>query len=96
MVTYKDRLINSTPIFTDLLSRQNLVNQTVAAGGVAGEIAVTGILLGDDLNSVINLTDGTDITSEFTLTKDGTIDNTGGGTTAGDTLLVNWTQWAVR
>ena len=65
----------------------NLV-QTVAAGAAAGNVTVTGIKPQDYLLSVINLTDGEDITDEFTITAVNTINNTGGGTTATDTLLV--------
>lgn len=65
----------------------------VVAGGVAGNLTATGIKVGDKLISVVNLTDSTDITSEFTITADDTINNTGGGTTATDTLLVlAWTS----
>lgn len=65
-------------------------SQTVADGAVAGDVTVTGIAIADKLVSVINLTDGTDITSEFTISAADTINNTGGATTAGDTLLVVW------
>lgn len=64
------------------------LKQTVAAGGAAGDITVTGIAVGDQLISVVNLTDGTDVTSEFSITAADTINNTGGTATTGDVLLV--------
>lgn len=64
------------------------IRQTVASGGAAGDITVTGIKPEDVLKSVVNLTDGTDLTDEFTITDDDTINNGGGTATTGDTLLV--------
>ena len=59
-----------------------------AAGGGAGDITVTGIKVGDKLNLVYNVTDHAVLTSEFTITDDDTINNTGGTATTGDDLLV--------
>ncbi len=59
------------------------------AGGVAGNLTATGVVLATDiLRYVLNLTDSTDITSEFTISADNQINNTGGGTTVGDLLLI--------
>lgn len=59
------------------------------AGGVAGDLTATGVVLATDiLRYVLNLTDSSDITAEFTITADDTINNTGGGTTATDLLLI--------
>lgn len=44
--------------------------------------------------TVVNLTDGTDVLSEFSVSADGEIDNTGGTATTADTLLVQWIAWA--
>lgn len=60
----------------------------MAAGGAAGAITVTGIRPEDELVAVLNVTDGGNLTSEFTITADNTIDNTGGTATTGDFLLV--------
>ena len=71
----------------------------LVAGGAAGNIAVTAIKLGDRLDQVIEYvyvagvtTDVLDLTGEFTITADGTINNTGGSDTTGNKLLVNWTK----
>ena len=68
-------------------------------GDVAGDITVTGIKLGDRLDEVIEYvyvamvtTDILDLTGEFTITGDDTIDNTGGSNTSGNKLLVRWTK----
>lgn len=59
------------------------------AGGVAGDLTATGVVLATDiLRYVLNLTDSTDITAEFSITADDTINNTGGNTTATDLLLI--------
>ena len=68
----------------DLSSRQ-------VAGAAAGNITVTGIKLDDRLVLVQDLTDAnSDITSEFSITADDTINNTGGTSTAGHSVLVTW------
>lgn len=61
------------------------------AGGGAGAHTVTGIKLGDKLCSVLHFTPSTsiaDLTSEFSITADDTIDNTGGTATTSDFLIV--------
>lgn len=62
--------------------------QTVATGGAAGDITVSGISVEDQLISVVNLDDGADLTSEFSITAADTINNAGGTATTSDTLLV--------
>lgn len=64
-------------------------------GGAAGNHTVSGIRVGDSLISVIQFdvdTDGivgvADLTSEFTITGNDTINNTGGTNTTGDKLYV--------
>lgn len=62
---------------------------TVIAGGAAGALTVTGIKADDHLLAVINLAAaGPNLVSEFAVTADDTIDNTGGTNTTGMTLLV--------
>ena len=63
----------------------------VTAGAVAGNQTVTGIKVDDRLVLVQDLTNGnTDITSEFSITADNTINNTGGTSSAGHSVLVTW------
>lgn len=77
------------------------LKMAVISGGAAGDHTVTGIeygdgkrsYLGDQLIGVLHYTPGAastiaDLTSEFTLTADNTINNTGGTATTGDTLIV--------
>jgi len=52
---------------------------------------VTGILTGDTLVGVIDVTTPAALTSEFTVSDDDEIDNTGGTNTTGKNLLVTWT-----
>ena len=64
-------------------------------GAAAGAVAVTGIKKRDILQSVTVFTGSTnlgdtDLTSQFTITADGTIDNTGGTSSVGKVLLVVW------
>lgn len=63
---------------------------TTAAGAVAGNVTVTGISTRDKLVSVINLADGLDLTSEFSITAANTINNAEGSSTATDRLLVTY------
>jgi hypothetical protein len=70
------------------------VKATIIAGGAAGNHTVTGIRVGDTLVCVlfVDFTDasetGSDITSEFTITGDDTINNAGGTDTTGGFLVV--------
>lgn len=67
----------------------NLALRTaVVDGGAAGDITVTGIKTTDALKSVINLTDAEDLSDEFEITDDDTINNDGGTATTDDDLLV--------
>lgn len=68
--------------------------QKIIAGGAAGAHTVTGIKAADTLISVFEQ-DGTsglltDLTSEFSVTADDTIDNTGGTATTSDFLVVTY------
>lgn len=72
-----------------------LVKVFLAAGAAAGNVTVTGIATGDKLVSVLRMigagtdvTDVSDLTSEFTVTAANTINNTGGTATSGSRLVV--------
>lgn len=71
----------------------------VVAGDAAGDIAVTGIKTHDVILSVtqfigagVDVTDVADLTDEFSITADDTVNNTGGTDTTGDKLLVLYAQ----
>jgi hypothetical protein len=66
------------------------LRQTIIAGGSAGPLTVTGIAVGDKLVSVLNTSDGVDLSDEFTITDEDEIDNTDGTATTGDDLIVTW------
>lgn len=75
--------------------RAGVFKSAVIAGGAAGSHTVTGIKAGDELITVIrfvgagtDITDVADLTSEFDVTADDTINNTGGTATTGSKLLV--------
>lgn len=123
---FRERLKLAFPVFTDFLGLNRvtykpMVRTTIATGGAAGAIAVTGILKGDELVSVLQVAQSgsspyavtiTDQYSQFltnTLTitdglggikgviaEDGYINNTGGESTSGDTLIVTWLTWENR
>ena len=92
-VAIGDELILSDTTDARLDTKQE-VFQLLVAGAAAGAIAtVTGLNASDTLISVMHDTSGTilaDLTSEFSITADATIDNTGGTATTGDQLLVTW------
>jgi hypothetical protein len=71
--------------FADLTSR-------VVNGAVAGNLTVTGIQKNDQLVIVQDLsgTAPANLSSEFTVTADNTINNTGGTSTSGHLVLVMW------
>lgn len=75
-------------------SFKTIVQKKLINGAVAGDHTVTGIKLNDVLvcvweqNGVSGLL--TDLTSEFTIKADNTINNTGGTSTATDVLIVEW------
>lgn len=62
--------------------------QFTCSGGAAGALTCTGVQAEDRLVQVYNETDDADLTSEFSITGDDTIDNTGGTATTGDVLRV--------
>jgi adhesin HecA-like repeat protein len=76
---------------------RDAVRQAVAAGAAAGNITVTGVKATDRLVSVlfadgagVAVEDIVDLTSEFTITAADTINNTGGTSTAGGSVVVTW------
>lgn len=86
----------ATPHFTNLPSASAVVD-----GGAAGDITVSGIEAQDELVGVFhlsvtsNFTDtislgSADLTSEFSVSADDTINNTGGTSSASGLLLVIW------
>ena len=109
-MNYRERLKRSDPVFFDMLNRKTkrLLKVLTITGGSAGAHAVTGILKGDELVSVLHFTPGgsatlATLTSEFIactddgiVRLDGYIDNTGGTDTSGDTLVVTWIPWENR
>jgi hypothetical protein len=68
--------------------------QTVVSGAAAGNVTVTGVTSSDRLVSVVNVTDGTDLTAEFSITGANTINNTGGTATTSKKLLVQYVKAA--
>tara|TARA_R110002051_G_scaffold313031_1_gene388686 strand:+ start:1540 stop:2091 length:552 start_codon:yes stop_codon:yes gene_type:complete len=93
---FADGFVNSTLLAAQSVLKTHLTGkfmaQAVISGGGAGDHTVTGISIGDELIYVYeqNGTSGliTDLTSEFSITKSDTINNTGGTSTSGDKLLV--------
>jgi hypothetical protein len=76
---------------------RDAVRQAVAAGGAAGDITVTGVKVADRLVSVlfadgagVAVEDIVDLTNEFSITAADTINNTGGTSTAGGSVVVTW------
>lgn len=79
---------------TDVALRQKIIS-----GGAAGDHAVSGIKTEDVLKSVVGFTlsEGTpntvdphDLTDEFEIASDGTINNDGGTDTTGGALVVTY------
>lgn len=69
----------------------------VITGGAAGNLTVTGIDPSDTLIEVLQyigagvaVTDIANLTAEFTITADDTINNGGGTNTTGSKLVVRW------
>lgn len=68
-------------------TRERLAN---IAGGAAGDLTVTGIKVGDEILNVINMTTGAELATQFEITADDTINNTGGTSSAGARVLVRY------
>lgn len=68
---------------------------TIIAGGSAGNHTVTGVQAEDQLDRVLHETTAgliVDLTSEFTISADNTIENAGGTDTSSDSLIVEYTK----
>lgn len=66
---------------------------TIVAGAVAGNVVVTGVQAEDELVRVLHETIAgflVDLTSEFTISADDQINNTGGTDTSSDSLIVEY------
>ena len=99
---FKDRLSRSG-IWREMLARSfPFIRQKALVGGAAGNLTITGIRVGDQLVSVISCNTGAanngyaDLTSEFTITADNTINNTGGTSSATYGVVVTWLAWENR
>lgn len=93
-MSFKIKLQKAFPVFSRIMDRQRpLVRQTIVNGAVAGDIAVTSIGAKDELVSVLNMTDLTDVSAEFRIRDTGIINNAGGTSTATKKLLVTWHPW---
>lgn len=72
----------------------DVVNVLSVVGGVAGDITVTGVALGDTLLSVMAIKDADQTsvnrTAEFAITATNTINNAGGSNDTGYHLVVTW------
>lgn len=73
-------------------THQDLAIRTaVIAGGAAGNLTVTGIVVGDVLKSVQRVdAAGANLVDEFTISAADTINNTGGTNTTGFVLHIMW------
>jgi len=76
---------------------RDAVTQAIITGGAAGDHTVTGIDTSDRLVSVFyavgagtDVTDVSNLTSEFSITAADTINNTGGTDTSGGKLIVTY------
>lgn len=74
-----------------------LLKFALIVGGAAGNLTVAGIKAGDKLKFVGGSTVASptftptgDLTAQFTITADNTINNTGGSATTGALLLIVW------
>ena len=71
----------------------NALKFSLINGGAAGNHTVSGIVSGDAIVAVLHHTAAAamaDLTGEFSISADDTINNTGGTDTTGDQLLVIW------
>lgn len=94
-MSFKSRLRAAFPIFSEMLSRPKpIVMQKIVTGAAAGNVTVSGIKKDDQIVSVLNLSDLTDVTDEFKILANGAINNTGGTTTATKKVMVTWLAWA--
>lgn len=93
---FKDKVIKAFPVLSKLYNRDKpVIRFALVAGATAGDVTVADIRAADELVSVINLTDLTDLTSEFSIKIDGKINNTGGTSTASKKVLVVYHPWTI-
>jgi hypothetical protein len=93
-MSFKKRIITAFPVLSKMLSRPKpFLRQVIVTGAAAGDVTVTDIKKNDELVSVFNLSDITDVTSEFKVLTNGKINNTGGTSTATKKVLVTWLAW---
>jgi hypothetical protein len=100
-MNYRDKLMSS-PIWKELMDRPTpLVRNKLVNGSSAGYVSVEDIREGDELISVIDLTNLVDYTEEFKNNdnadnlnaQDGFVNNNGGTSTSDKKLLVSWLSW---
>ncbi len=92
--SFKERLKAAFPVWRDIFRRNTpFVRSTIITGAAAGALTVADINAADELVSVLDITTPSDLSSEFTVTGDGVIDNTGGTATTGLSLIVTWLAW---
>ena len=94
--------VGTSEIAPDAVTKAELSGGFLACktvtGAAAGDVTVTGIATGDELVAVLRFNkdatasniDMTTLTGEFTITGTDTINNAGGTSSAGDTLIVLW------
>lgn len=95
----KDRMLNASPIWRRIVKRafgiedKGVVMAQTVLGAAAGAVTVSKIKANDHLVNVTHIpaaTQGEDLTSEFSITADATINNTGGTASTGGVLIVIW------
>lgn len=78
-MSFKNRIIAAFPVFSGLFRRAKpFIRQVIVNGAPAGDVSVSDVKKDDELVSVINLSDITDLTSEFKVSGNGAINNSGG------------------
>jgi len=92
----KDRMSRQNPIWRRIVKRafdpdinKGFVMAQTVTGATAGNVAVSKIKANDHLVNVTDATAG-DLTSEFSITADGVINNAGGTSTATHKVTVIW------
>lgn len=92
--SFRERLKLNFPIFRDMFRRTKpLIRTTIVAGGTAGDLTISGLDKDDELCGVLDITNGVDYFSEFSVVGNETINNAGGTDTTGASLIVTWLTW---
>jgi len=98
-MTLKDRMLRGSPIWRRIVKRafgstnKGIIMSQTVAGVAAGNVTVSKIKAGDHLVNVTHIpasTQGADLTSQFSILRDGVINNTGGTASTGGVLMVLW------